>query len=50
VLATGFALRGAARRAGVVLPAPVVNAAVAAAGTWVVARVFRTLEPRLPSR
>ena len=50
VLATGFALRGAARRAGAVLPAPVVNAAVAAAGTWVVARAFRTLEPRLPSR
>jgi hypothetical protein len=49
VLATGFGLRGAARSAGAVLPAPVVNAAVAAAGTWIVARVFQALEPRLPS-
>ena len=48
-LAVGFALRDAARRAGAVLPAPVVNAAIAAAGTWAVARAFQALEPRLPS-
>ena len=49
VLAAGFALRDAARRAGAVLPAPLVNAAVAAAGTWAVGKAFRSLEPRLPS-
>ena len=49
VLASGFALRTAARTAGAVLPAPLVNAAVAAAGTWALARAFRLLEPRLPS-
>jgi hypothetical protein len=49
VLASGYALRDVAQRAGAVLPAPVVNAAIAAAGTWVVARVFRALEPRLPT-
>jgi hypothetical protein len=48
-LASGFALRGAARSAGSVLPAPLVNAAVAAAGTWALARAFRLLETRLPS-
>ncbi len=49
VMASGFALRTAARTAGAVLPAPLVNAAVAAAGTWALARAFRLLEPRLPS-
>ena len=49
VLASGFALRDAARRAGAVFPAPLVNAAFAAAGTWAAARVFRALESRLPS-
>ena len=49
VLATGFALRHAARRAGAVLPAPLVNAAVAAAGTWAVGKAFRSVESRLPS-
>ena len=48
VMASGFALRTAARTAGAVLPAPLVNAAVAAAGTWALARAFRLLEPRLP--
>jgi hypothetical protein len=48
VLASGFALRQAARRAGEVLPAPLVNAAVAAAGTWAAARIFRLVEARLP--
>jgi hypothetical protein len=49
VLAAGFALREAARRARAVLPSPLVNAAVAAAGTWAVGRAFRSLEPRLPA-
>jgi len=48
-LAAGFALREAARRAGAVLPAPLVNAAVAAAGTWAVGKAFRSVEPRLPT-
>lgn len=46
VLASGFALRTAARSAGTVLPAPLVNAAVAAAGTWALARAFRLVEER----
>ncbi len=46
VLASGFALRTAARSAGTMLPAPLVNAAVAAAGTWAFARAFRLLEER----
>jgi len=49
VLASGFALRTAARTAGAVLPTRLVNAGVAAAGTWALARAFRVLEPRLPS-
>jgi hypothetical protein len=50
LLASGFALRTVARRTGAVLPPPLVNAAVAAAGTWGFARAFRLLEPRLPGR
>jgi hypothetical protein len=46
ILASGFALRTAARRAGAALPAPLVNAAIAAAGTWAFARAFRVLEER----
>ena len=46
VLASGFALRTAARSAGAVLPSPFVNAAVAAAGTWAFARAFRLVEER----
>jgi hypothetical protein len=46
VLASGFALRSVARGAGAVLPAPLVNAAVAAAGTWAFARAFRLVEER----
>ena len=49
VLASGFALRSAARTAGAVLPSPVVNSAVAAGGTWALSRAFRLLEPRLPT-
>jgi hypothetical protein len=48
-LAAGLALREAARRAGAVVPAPLVNAAVAAAGTWAVGKAFRSIEPRLPA-
>ena len=47
-LAAGFAFRGVARRARDVLPAPVANAAVAAAGTWALAKVLQTLEARIP--
>jgi len=48
-LASGFVFRGAARVAREVLPAPVADAAVAAAGTWVLAKALRVLETRLPS-
>jgi hypothetical protein len=41
VLASGFAFRGAARTARFVLPAPVANAVVAAAGTWALAKATR---------
>ncbi len=46
VLASGFALRTAARSGGAILPAPLVNAAVAAAGTWAFAKAFRLVEER----
>ena len=45
-LAASFALRAAARAAGRSLPAPVVNAAVAAAGTWALAELVRRLQAR----
>lgn len=48
-LASGFVFRGVARTARDVLPAPVANAAVAAAGTWVLAKALRAFEARLPS-
>jgi len=47
-LAAGFAFRGAARSARQVLPAPLADAAVAAAGTWVLAKILRALETRIP--
>lgn len=46
VLASGFGFREAARRARRVAPAPIVNAAVAAAGTWLLAEVLRRLDER----
>lgn len=49
-LATGFALRGLARSFRTVLPAPLANAAVAAAGTWALAKAYRAAETRLPNR
>ncbi len=45
-LAAGFALRAAARRAPRLLPAPLVNAAVAAGGTWALAELLRRLQAR----
>jgi len=48
LFASGLVLRRVARTARGVLPAPLANAAVAAAGTWGLARAFRALEPRLP--
>jgi hypothetical protein len=46
-LAAGFVLRGAARALRTVLPAPVAHAAVAAAGTWAVAKAFELADARL---
>lgn len=49
LLAAGFALRRAARAGRTALPAPLVQAAVAAAGTWALAKALRALETHLPS-
>jgi hypothetical protein len=48
VLGAGLAFRGVARSLRAVLPAPVANAAVAAAGTWVLAKAYQAAETRLP--
>jgi hypothetical protein len=48
-LAAGFAFRGVARSARQVLPASMADAAVAAAGTWALAKALRVLEARIPS-
>jgi hypothetical protein len=48
-LASGFVFRGAARAARDVLPTPLAEAAVAAAGTWALAKALRVFEARLPS-
>lgn len=48
-LAAGFAFRGVARSARQVLPASIANAAVAAAGTWALAKTMQALESRLPT-
>jgi hypothetical protein len=50
VLATSFALRGAARSLRTFVPAPIANVAVAAAGTWALAKAFELAESRLPDR
>ncbi len=47
-LASGFVFRGAARSAQRVLPGPLANAAVAAAGTWLLGEAFRRFGNRLP--
>ena len=49
VLASGFALRGVARAARAVLPDPVAHAAVAAVGTWALAKAFQVVESHWPS-
>jgi hypothetical protein len=48
VLAAGFAFRGVARSLRTVLPTPLAHAAVAAAGTWALAKAYELVEPRLP--
>ena len=45
----GLVLREVARRARGVVPAPLAQAAIAAAGTWAVAKAFDAVESRLPS-
>ena len=49
VLAGGFALRGVARSLRGYVPAPLANAAVAAAGTWALAKLAELAEARLAS-
>lgn len=44
LVASGFAFRAVARSARRVLPDPVANAAVAAAGTWVLAEALRRID------
>jgi hypothetical protein len=48
VLAAGFAFRGVARSLRTVVPAPLAHAAVAAAGTLVLAKAYQAAETRLP--
>ena len=47
-VAFGFALRSAARSAARVLPTPLADVAVAAAGTYAISRLARELDARLP--
>jgi hypothetical protein len=47
-IAFGYALRSLARAGGRGAPSPLVNAVVAGAGTWTLARVARELDARLP--
>jgi len=47
-LSAGFAFRGVARSVRQVLPTPIADAAVAAAGTWALAKALRILEARVP--
>jgi hypothetical protein len=46
VIVTGFALRSVARAARLVLPAPIANVTVAAAGTWALGRAARAHSAR----
>jgi hypothetical protein len=48
VVAASFAFRRAARSLRAVVPSPVANAAVAAAGTWALAKLVEAAEDRLP--
>ena len=45
-VAASFALRALRARPGASLPAPLVNAAVAAGGTWALAKALETLQAR----
>ena len=45
-LVAGFAFRGLARNLRTVVPAPIANTAVAAAGTWALAKAFALAETR----
>ena len=49
-VASGFALRGLARSLRSVVPAPIANVVVAAAGTWAVAKTYELAETRLLDR
>ena len=49
VLASGFAFRRVARALRSSLPTPLAHAAVAAGGTWVLAKAVEAIEARLPS-
>lgn len=49
-LVAGFAFRGLARNLRTVVPAPIVDTAVAAAGTWTLAKAFELAEARLLDR
>lgn len=49
LFASGLVLRGVARTARSVIPAPLVHAAIAGAGTLAFAKVFEAVEQRLPS-
>jgi len=48
-LASGFALRSVARAARQALPAPIANGAIAAVGTWALAKAIRELDTRTAS-
>jgi hypothetical protein len=49
VLASGFVFRRIARSARGILPDPIAHAAVAAAGTWFLAKALEAVESHLPS-
>jgi hypothetical protein len=49
-LVAGLAFRELARNLRTVLPAPLANTAVAAAGTWTLAKVYELAETHLPNR
>lgn len=50
LFASGLALRQVARSARAVLPRPLAHAAIAAAGTWGLAKAFGALESRITAR
>jgi asparagine N-glycosylation enzyme membrane subunit Stt3 len=49
LLASGFVFRRIARSARGILPDPIAHAAVAAAGTWALAKALEAAESRLSS-